>query len=478
MYDKRFVYRVREILRECKLAERVRTWDRFELSKEICIDETVVKGYHRKAKPGRRVAVSKVLGLVACAKHQQDRSVRIALTESLAWSVMLPFCCLCAPPDGVARTSMLMLCCSFFAIMWCCLSVVFSDGNPVYAVPSKWNVESGDKITHRFHPHNDPKHPFRDAKDKELTSNPVENVNGLVKTLTLFPSRGCYEPHLNIAIQEFAFHREDGSTKVARYLLHRDCMFGLYLMIGRFWSTIASVRNQMESPVFLDEESVAVYKIAEEHPKLEWMNVPLVERLLFKVKKWSGLDPAETYGLACANVFRVLRLQVSPGGLGVRGRVGSFRKHDESFRVEFGFRQRTFWACFFYFKCSCAVGQKIIKKTGFPRMCKHVVAAMLDCCIDFDGSKGCIVVDKFAKATVGVAEGDDAHVVVERILYRRLMSGSLFGSHINMCKILGERWEDVLWIPDQNFLSWEAHTQYSTLLQRLKTGTLRWWEVS
>lgn len=84
---------------------RVRDWDRLEFPQRVCLDETVVKGYHRKGKPGRRVAVDKVLALVACAKDTDHRSVRVALTQSLSWSVMIPFSCLCVPPDGVERTS-------------------------------------------------------------------------------------------------------------------------------------------------------------------------------------------------------------------------------------------------------------------------------------------------------------------------------------------------------------------------------------
>lgn len=86
------------------MADRIRDWDRVELSNRVCLDETVVKGFHRKGKPGRRVAVKKVLGLVACSKDVEHRSVRVALTEYLGRSVMIPFCCLCVPPDGASRT--------------------------------------------------------------------------------------------------------------------------------------------------------------------------------------------------------------------------------------------------------------------------------------------------------------------------------------------------------------------------------------
>lgn len=93
------------MLRRCKLAERIRNWDHLYLTQRVCLDETLLKGYHRKAKPGRRVSVSKILGLVACSKDKEHKSVRTVLTESLGWAVMLPFCCQCVPPDGTARTS-------------------------------------------------------------------------------------------------------------------------------------------------------------------------------------------------------------------------------------------------------------------------------------------------------------------------------------------------------------------------------------
>lgn len=101
------MYRIREIARQCKLAERIRNWENLDLTELVCLDETVLKGYHRKGKPGRRVAVSKVIGLVGCCKRKEHQSVRIVLTECVGWNIMVPFCCLCVPPDGVTRTSML-----------------------------------------------------------------------------------------------------------------------------------------------------------------------------------------------------------------------------------------------------------------------------------------------------------------------------------------------------------------------------------
>jgi hypothetical protein len=72
--------------------------------------------------------------------------------------------------------------------------------------------------------------------------------------------------------------------------------------------------------------------------------------------------------------------------------------------------------------------------------------------------------------------GEYGHVVVERIIYRRLLPGSALGCYLNLCKMVGESWEDLVWIGDENFLSWEAHTQYFTLIQRMKTGIIPWWE--
>lgn len=240
------------------------------------------------------------------------------------------------------------------------------------------------------------------------------------------------------------------------------------------------MRAQTENPVWIEDEAVAVYRVAEQHPKLEWINVPLVERLLFKVPQWSGKHPGRTYAKACDSVFRVQQLSVSGDGLVVSGKVGSFKSHTTVYNVRFGFRKHEFCPKYFMYSCDCPVGSTVVAAYGRPKLCKHIVAAMLDCCVDFDGSKGCVVLTKFAKALVRTVDGEDGHVVVERIVYRKLLADNFsehsFGCYLNLCKIVGETWEDLVWISDDNFLSWEAHTQYSTLIRRMKTGIIRWWE--
>jgi hypothetical protein len=179
------------------------------------LDETLVKGYHRKGKPGRRLAVRKIVGRVGCSKDTEHHNIRVALTEVCSWSVMLPFCCLCVPPDGVSRKSKLVLLYDWLGFV---VHLVYSDGAAVYAVPSKWKAEGANRISHRVHDHNDPVHPFCDPVDRDLNSNRVESMNSLLKTTCLFPARGSYEPHLNSVVQEFAYHRKDENTSLSRYV--------------------------------------------------------------------------------------------------------------------------------------------------------------------------------------------------------------------------------------------------------------------
>lgn len=94
------------------------------------------------------------------------------------------------------------------------LYVVYTDGNPVYAVPSKWKAEGADKILHKCHPHNTSV--FVPKDDPDRNNQMAENRNALVKTTTLFPARGSYEPNLHKSVQEFAFHRDDGYEKLPR----------------------------------------------------------------------------------------------------------------------------------------------------------------------------------------------------------------------------------------------------------------------
>lgn len=98
------------------------------------------------------------------------------------------------------------------------LWLVFTDGHPAYAIPCKWKVPEGKGITHYAHDHNNKMHPFVDPKNPENNSQRVENVNSLIKTTALFPMRGSYEPHLHSVVEEFGFHREDGSSKLPRLL--------------------------------------------------------------------------------------------------------------------------------------------------------------------------------------------------------------------------------------------------------------------
>jgi hypothetical protein len=126
---------------------------------------------------------------------------------------------------------------------------------------------------------------------------------------------------------------------------------------------------------------VGVYRIGLDHPKLEWINVRLVESLLFKVEDWCT-NPGATYARACESVFRVRKLRVSSDGLCVRGKVGSFQKHNEEYSIKFGFREANICPRFFFFSCSCYVYQER------GQLCKHVVAAMLDCCVDLILVKG------------------------------------------------------------------------------------------
>ena len=99
-----------------------------------------------------------------------------------------------------------------------CVVLVYSDGQAAYEVPSKWRVQRADRIAHKPYPHNDPRHPFVHPVDRDRHSQRVETINSLIKTLTLFPQRGSYEPHLSCVLQEFAFHRDDGNSKLIRYV--------------------------------------------------------------------------------------------------------------------------------------------------------------------------------------------------------------------------------------------------------------------
>lgn len=103
--------------------------------------------------------------------------------------------------------------------------LVYSDGNPVYAIPARWKAPGADQIRHVHHDHNDPKNSFVSPTDREKHQQPAESQNSALKTTTLFPQRGAYEPHLSSVVQEFAFHRDDGLDKLNRYGTVVSCVY-------------------------------------------------------------------------------------------------------------------------------------------------------------------------------------------------------------------------------------------------------------